>query len=123
MLFIKKNPKGIKIIHYLSKQAYFGFFCKVFCHFKRIALLLKYFSYLCTPQQRRMEQLAARWAHNPKVTGSSPVPATFRNPNTLKMRVLGFFVANLFCESFCVLRWRPPLLINLELFYRSYSIE
>ncbi len=23
-----------------------------------------------------MEQLAARWAHNPKVTGSSPVPAT-----------------------------------------------
>ena len=24
-----------------------------------------------------MEQLVARWAHNPKVTGSSPVPATF----------------------------------------------
>ena len=23
-----------------------------------------------------MEQLVARWAHNPKVTGSSPVPAT-----------------------------------------------
>ncbi len=26
-----------------------------------------------------MEQLAARRAHNPKVTGSSPVPATSRN--------------------------------------------
>jgi hypothetical protein len=28
-----------------------------------------------------VEQLVARWAHNPKVTGSSPVPATkaFRN--------------------------------------------
>ena len=25
---------------------------------------------------RGVEQLAARWAHNPKVTGSSPVPAT-----------------------------------------------
>jgi hypothetical protein len=23
-----------------------------------------------------VEQLVARWAHNPKVTGSSPVPAT-----------------------------------------------
>jgi hypothetical protein len=23
-----------------------------------------------------MEQLAARWAHNPKVVGSSPAPAT-----------------------------------------------
>ena len=23
-----------------------------------------------------MEQLVARWAHNPKVIGSSPVPAT-----------------------------------------------
>jgi hypothetical protein len=25
---------------------------------------------------RGMEQLVARWAHNPKVIGSSPVPAT-----------------------------------------------
>ena len=25
---------------------------------------------------RGMEQLAARWAHNPKVAGSSPAPAT-----------------------------------------------
>jgi GTP-binding protein len=29
-------------------------------------------------KHRGMEQLVARWAHNPKVTGSSPVPATRR---------------------------------------------
>ena len=28
-----------------------------------------------------VEQLVARWAHNPKVTGSSPVPATNENPS------------------------------------------
>ena len=27
---------------------------------------------------RGVEQLAARWAHNPKVAGSSPAPATKR---------------------------------------------
>ena len=27
-------------------------------------------------QYRGVEQLVARWAHNPKVAGSSPVPAT-----------------------------------------------
>ncbi len=27
-------------------------------------------------QYRGVEQLVARWAHNPKATGSSPVPAT-----------------------------------------------
>ena len=27
-------------------------------------------------QDRGVEQLVARWAHNPKVAGSSPVPAT-----------------------------------------------
>ena len=27
-------------------------------------------------QNRGVEQLAARWAHNPKVRGSSPLPAT-----------------------------------------------
>jgi hypothetical protein len=31
--------------------------------------------YFCSPN-RGVEQLVARWAHNPKVTGSSPVPAT-----------------------------------------------
>jgi hypothetical protein len=32
-------------------------------------------TYLCT-LNRRVEQLVARWAHNPKVTGSSPVSAS-----------------------------------------------
>jgi hypothetical protein len=41
--------------------------------------------YICNPLKRNfieikiycgMEQLAARWAHNPKVVGSSPAPAT-----------------------------------------------
>jgi hypothetical protein len=31
--------------------------------------------YLCTIN-RRVEQLVARWAHNPKVIGSSPIPAS-----------------------------------------------
>jgi hypothetical protein len=35
-----------------------------------------------------MEQLVARWAHNPKVTGSSPVPATKVKP----LIVSGFLV-------------------------------
>ncbi len=30
-----------------------------------------------------MEQLVARWAHNPKVVGSSPAPATFKNNKSL----------------------------------------
>lgn len=30
-----------------------------------------------------MEQLAARWAHNPKVAGSSPAPATKKGRNYL----------------------------------------
>ncbi len=34
---------------------------------------------------RGVEQLVARWAHNPKVAGSSPVPAT------LKPHKRGFF--------------------------------
>lgn len=35
-----------------------------------------------------MEQLVARRAHNPKVTGSSPVPAT---TNPLYVKYSGFF--------------------------------
>ena len=32
--------------------------------------------YLHSLQYREVEQLVARWAHNPKVAGSSPVLAT-----------------------------------------------
>ncbi len=38
-----------------------------------------------------MEQLVARWAHNPKAVGSSPAPAT-SNPETPNFtRISGFF--------------------------------
>ena len=30
-----------------------------------------------------MEQLVARWAHNPKVVGSSPAPATLKSNKSL----------------------------------------
>ena len=36
-----------------------------------------------------MEQLVARWAHNPKVAGSSPAPATMKTPSYLTVRYLG----------------------------------
>ncbi len=35
-----------------------------------------------------MEQLVARWAHNPKVVGSSPAPATFKADRVS----IGFFI-------------------------------
>jgi hypothetical protein len=38
-------------------------------------------AYLCThlmKTDRGVEQLVARWAHNPKVIGSSPISATKR---------------------------------------------
>jgi len=37
-----------------------------------------------------MEQLVARWAHNPKVTGSSPVPATKKETIGQKLMVFSF---------------------------------
>ncbi len=36
-----------------------------------------------------MEQLVARWAHNPKVVGSSPAPATFKADRVS----IGFFIS------------------------------
>ena len=37
---------------------------------------------------RGVEQLVARWAHNPKVAGSSPVPAT----TSLQRKLEAFFM-------------------------------
>ena len=39
-----------------------------------------------------MEQLVARWAHNPKAVGSSPAPATQKLWHLCR----GFFIANNF---------------------------
>jgi hypothetical protein len=41
-----------------------------------IPTLLRFKFYICIQLHRGMEQLVARRAHNPKVIGSSPVPAT-----------------------------------------------
>jgi hypothetical protein len=51
-------------------------------------LFFKHESRTFVVQHRGVEQLVARWAHNPKATGSSPVPAT-TNP---RHNSLGFFI-------------------------------
>ena len=38
-----------------------------------------------------MEQLVARRAHNPKVVGSSPAPATQVNKKAFNRKIRGFF--------------------------------
>ena len=53
-----------------------------------------------------MEQLVARWAHNPKVVGSSPAPATRKEIRNGFLFFVPFF---LFISSF-------PFLIPLILF-------
>ena len=40
---------------------------------------------------RGVEQLVARWAHNPKVVGSSPAPATTRSRSSLIINELRLF--------------------------------
>ena len=47
---------------------------------------------------RGVEQLAARWAHNPKVGGSSPPPAT-----TLKLAIKANFFNVLFQKNYTIL--------------------
>ncbi len=63
-------------------------------------------------KNRGMEQLVARRAHNPKVTGSSPVPATTkvsRTPQKAQKRHFeGFFV---FCPY--VIRTKPYFIVTL----------
>ena len=43
-----------------------------------------------------VEQLVARWAHNPKVAGSSPVPATRKPPRSRRL----FYLTTLLCTLF-----------------------
>ena len=45
-----------------------------------------------------MEQLVARWAHNPKVVGSSPAPATSKKP--IRKSRLFYFSKILFTPVF-----------------------
>ncbi len=46
-----------------------------------------------------MEQLVARWAHNPKVVGSSPAPATFKSQ---KIFSSGFFRIKTIVHVYCL---------------------
>ncbi len=69
----------------VNRQHWFGF-RKSICFLSKVGLLLQ--------PHRGVEQLVARWAHNPKVTGSSPVPATKTNYKPLHIN---------FCKGFCFL--------------------
>ena len=67
----KKNQKNEKKVG--SRKI-----CSIFAFRKRsnVATKNREFAARHSNIHRGVEQLAARWAHNPKVTGSSPVPAT-----------------------------------------------
>ena len=54
---------------------------------------------------RGVEQLVARWAHNPKAVGSNPTPATTRPAWLLALRVSLFYL----CPT--ILREPPPFII------------
>ena len=43
--------------------------------------------------------VVARWAHNPKVVGSSPAPATLKNPRLIENN-LGFFLKKIIFVRF-----------------------
>ena len=45
-----------------------------------------FFCILGTLNDRGVEQLVARWAHNPKVAGSSPAPATMSTYKVLLVK-------------------------------------
>ncbi len=57
-------------------------------------------------QYRGMEQLAARWAHNPKVAGSSPAPAT----KEASASFFYIFASQYFC--ICLIPTKPVLSVS-----------
>ncbi len=70
---------------------------------------------------RGVEQLVARRAHNPKVIGSSPVPATKKKPCTC---VQGFFI--LYCPGQGCWNWHNSLHIQkcpITLGYGAFLID
>lgn len=62
-----------------------------------------------------MEQLVARRAHNPKVTGSSPVPATTKDTGNGIL----FFVFYLSIKAF---KKMIPIFLYFHLFYSNTLI-
>ena len=61
------------LLIFMLKNMFLIFFKKIisdiFCWFGKSV-------YLCTQKTSRDGAVVARWAHNPKVAGSSPAPAT-----------------------------------------------
>ena len=69
--------------------------------------------HLCPPH-RGVEQLVARRAHNPEVTGSSPVSATTPKGKSLQVNDLrGFFYVP-YTESLTELHFEEKLSITLS---------
>ncbi len=85
-----------------------------------ISLVISH-SFLLLHSYRGVEQLVARRAHNPKVTGSSPVPATFeqlnealRNPLTLNINELRGFSISGDCVELLVFTINPTIIICVK---------
>jgi hypothetical protein len=62
----------IRYLHYKETKYIFA------PQLKKPDVAFRSFSKLKTKIYCGVEQLVARWAHNPKVIGSSPVPATIK---------------------------------------------
>jgi hypothetical protein len=73
----KKDQKDAKSLLNLCYQKFNFYFFIFFQKKQNIICLFKKLNVPLWHKYRGMEQLAARWAHNPKVIGSSPVPATW----------------------------------------------
>jgi hypothetical protein len=53
---------------------------------KTLGIVKKCCTFAVRINDRGVEQLVARWAHNPKVAGSSPVPATKKAFKTMVLK-------------------------------------
>ena len=63
-----------------------------------------------------MEQLAARWAHNPKVAGSSPASATnYKHITLISFGIRVFYIKNKIINK-NISRWKRELNNLLEKF-------
>ena len=80
--------------------------------------------YLCSPNKELeilikiycgVEQLVARWAHNPKVTGSSPVPATLKNRQLQEKATAFSFLPKTYLKQFLFYQHRLKRLNSIPL--------
>jgi hypothetical protein len=64
-----------------------------------------------------MEQLVARWAHNPKAVGSSPAPATTKLWHLCR----GFFYVQFFDELFALKVWSGLIKIVILTIHAAWN--